>query len=205
MLYYFQQRLPILIGVVLLFLMGIAFGSAAVKTLSQAQISDLNNYLKNFYRSLPENLAGVNRHALAVRAAADNIIKLGGLVWVLGLTIIGIPLILGIIFVRGFVLGFTVGFMISQLEFNGVLVAAASLLPHNLLLVPALIIAATTAISFAISAVKTLIGTSERSIVNQFLATTIIIVFSSGLLALASLVELYITPILMRLSSSLIL
>ena len=51
MLYYFQQRLPILIGVVLLFLMGIAFGSAAVKTLSQALISDLNYYLKNFYRS----------------------------------------------------------------------------------------------------------------------------------------------------------
>ena len=81
MLYYFQQRLPILIGVVLLFLMGIAFGSAAVKTLSQAQF-DLNNYLKTSTQFTGRS-AGVNRHALAVRAAADNIIKLGGLVWVL--------------------------------------------------------------------------------------------------------------------------
>ena len=68
MLYYFQQRLPILIGVVLLFLMGIAFGSAAVNTLSPAQISDLNNYLKDFYLTLPQELAAVNRHTLAAKA-----------------------------------------------------------------------------------------------------------------------------------------
>lgn len=204
MLYYFQQRLPILIGVVLLFLMGIAFGSAAVNTLSPAQISDLNNYLKDFYLTLPQELAAVNRHTLAAKAAADNILKLSGLIWVLGLTIIGVPVILGLIFVRGFVLGFTVGFMISELHLNGVLMAAASLLPHNLFLIPALILAATTAISFAGSAVKTLIGTSHKSIVVHFLATTIIILFSSGLLAVASLVEMYITPILMQLSMHLI-
>ena len=48
-------------------------------------------------------------------------------------------------------------------------------------------------------------GTAKNNIINQFMATTIIIAAASGLLALASLVEMYITPVLMQLSRKLIL
>lgn len=205
MVYYFRQRLPILLTVAFLFLLGVAFGSIAVRTLSQAQASDLRAYLDQFFASFPQELATTNRQAVAWRGVVDNIIKISGLVWVLGMTIIGVPLIFGIVFVRGFVLGFTVGFIISEMKLDGIVVATASLLPHNILLVPALILASTTAISFAVAAVQTLMGTAKNNIINQFMATTIIITAASGLLALASLVEMYITPVLMQLSRKLIL
>lgn len=205
MVYYFRQRLPILLTVAFLFLLGVAFGSIAVRTLSQTQASDLRAYLDQFFASFPQELATTNRQAVAWRGVVDNIIKISGLVWVLGMTIIGVPLIFGIVFVRGFVLGFTVGFIISEMKLDGIVVATASLLPHNILLVPALILASTTAISFAVAAVQTLMGTAKNNIINQFMATTIIIAAVSGLLALASLVEMYITPVLMQLSRKLIL
>lgn len=205
MVYYFRQRLPILLTVAFLFLLGVAFGSIAVRTLSQTQASDLRAYLDQFFASFPQELATTNRQAVAWRGVVDNIIKISGLVWVLGMTIIGVPLIFGIVFVRGFVLGFTVGFIISEMKLDGIVVATASLLPHNILLVPALILASTTAISFAVAAVQTLMGTAKNNIINQFMATTIIITAASGLLALASLVEMYITPVLMQLSRKLIL
>ncbi|HHX02210.1 MAG TPA: stage II sporulation protein M [Firmicutes bacterium] len=205
MVYYFRQRLPILLTVAFLFLLGVAFGSIAVRTLSQTQASDLRAYLDQFFASFPQELATTNRQAVAWRGVVDNIIKISGLVWVLGMTIIGVPLIFGIVFVRGFVLGFTVGFIISEMKLDGIVVATASLLPHNILLVPALILASTTAISFAVAAVQTLMGTAKNNIINQFMATTIIIAAASGLLALASLVEMYITPVLMQLSRKLIL
>lgn len=205
MLYYFRQRLAVLAAVVLLFLMGVGFGSIAAGTLSQPQAADLREYLLKFYANLPQELAGTGRHALARRALVDNIVKISGLIWVLGMTIIGVPLVFGIVFVRGFVLGFTGGFIIAEMKLGGIVIAAASLLPHNLLLIPALIIASTAALSFAGAAVRTLIGTEHGGIVNQFLATTFIIFMTSLLLAAASLVEMYITPELMQLSRRLIM
>jgi len=188
-----------------LFLMGIAFGAIAVKTLSQTQITDLSAYLEDFFRTFPNEITHVNRPAIVLRGILDNILKISGLVWVLGLTIIGVPVILAIIFVRGFVLGFTIGFMVSDMHLSGLVVAAASVLPHNLLVIPALLLSATTAISFAISAVKTLIGISPGNILLQFLATTIIVLCTSGLLVLAAIVEMYVTPYLMQLSQGLLL
>jgi len=205
MMHYFRQRIAVLAAVTLLFLLGVAFGSIAVGTLSSAHAADLRAYLLSFYADFPQELASTNRHAAAWRGVVDNIIKISGLIWVLGMTIIGVPLILGIVFVRGFVLGFTAAFIISEMKLGGVVVAAASLLPHNLLLVPALIIVSTTAVSFAAAAARTLVGTEQRSIINQFLAATIVTLMASLLLALASLVEMYITPVLMQLSGRLIM
>ncbi|NLL88040.1 MAG: stage II sporulation protein M [Firmicutes bacterium] len=205
MVHYFKQRLPILTGVALLFLLGVSFGSIAVKTLSPGQVSDLSAYLHQFYSSFPEGLRNTNRHAAALRGVVDNIVKVSCLIWVLGMTVIGVPLIAGIVFVRGFVLGFTVGFIISEMKLNGILVAAASLLPHNLLFVPALILVSTTSLSFAVVAVQTLVGTNRSNIINQFMATTLIVVVMSVLIALAALVETYVTPVLMNLSKMLIM
>ncbi|NMB39225.1 MAG: stage II sporulation protein M [Firmicutes bacterium] len=204
MLYYFRQRLPLLTGTLILLLMGLIFGSLAVKTLSPSQVADLGSYIYSFYNSFPQELKMANRHSLAVQCIVDNIIKINGLVWVLGLTIIGAPLILGIIFMRGFVLGFTVGFIISEMSFNGIIVAIASVLPHNLLILPALIITSTTSLSFAAAAVKTLTGSSKGNILNQFIGSTLIILVSCALLAAAALVEMYITPIFIQLSHGLI-
>lgn len=204
MLYYFRQRLPLLTGTLILLLMGLIFGSLAVKTLSPSQVADLGSYIYSFYNSFPQELKMANRHSLAVQCIVDNIIKINGLVWVLGLTIIGAPLILGIIFMRGFVLGFTVGFIISEMSFNGIIVAIASVLPHNLLILPALIITSITSLSFAAAAVKTLTGSSKGNILNQFIGSTLIILVSCALLAAAALVEMYITPIFIQLSHGLI-
>lgn len=184
--------------------MGLIFGSLAVKTLSPSQVADLGSYIYSFYNSFPQELKMANRHSLAVQCIVDNIIKINGLVWVLGLTIIGAPLILGIIFMRGFVLGFTVGFIISEMSFNGIIVAIASVLPHNLLILPALIITSITSLSFAAAAVKTLTGSSKGNILNQFIGSTLIILVSCALLAAAALVEMYITPIFIQLSHGLI-
>lgn len=184
--------------------MGIIFGSIAVQTLSTTQATDLNIYLENFYSSLPQQLSSTNRQNLFFRSLLDNILKIGGLIWLLGLTMIGSPLILGIVFIRGFVIGFTIGFIIDQMLLNGVLVAMASILPHNLLLIPAIIMISTASLSFSMAAGKTLFGYSNENILNQFLATTVIAIMCCGLLILAALVEIYLTPAFIQLATRLI-
>ncbi len=199
---YLKRRIPLFIGVLILFVMGISFGSLAVQTLSEPQRADLSSYLEHFYASFPQEVAVSNRPLLARQGMIDTIIKTSGLMWLLGLTVIGAPLILGIIFLRGFVLGFTIGFIIEEFVYRGVIVAITSILPHNILVIPAILLAGGATLSFSLSATKTLIG-AEQNIYNQFLSCTFIILCSCGLLALAAFVEAYITPVFIHLTQGL--
>ncbi len=199
-MYYFRQRMPLLLGIFVLLIMGLIFGSLAVQTLSPTQSEELGTYIANFYGSFSRELKVANRQSLAINGFLDNVVKINGLVWVLGLTIIGAPLIFGVIFMRGFVLGFTVGFIVSEMNLNGIIVAIASVLPHNLLIIPALLITCTTSLSFAAAAIRTLTGSSKGNILNQFIGMTLIVLISCGILAIASAVEIYVTPIFIQLS-----
>lgn len=187
-----------------MFLTGIIFGSIAVQALSQSQSTDLKDYLYGFYQSFPQKLAFADRNRLTFQGIIDNIVHISGLIWLLGLSIIGAPLILAVIFLHGFSLGFTIGFIITEMKLDGVLVAAASILPHNILFIPALVIAGTTSVSFALVAIKILTGKKKGSILNQFIATSLIILVSCIMLTVAAVIEIHITPIFIQFASRLI-
>jgi stage II sporulation protein M len=121
----------------------------------------------------------------------------GGLIvagiYLCGLTVIGIPLIAVLLFIRGFALGFTAGFFIAQKGWPGLLVSAAALLPQNLVLLPVLIVASALAVCFATILV--------RRLFNPRLAQAIPFARYSLLMGLATLVaigggliEVFITP-----------
>lgn len=200
---YIRRRLPLYVGIIFLFIMGIVFGSLAVQALSESQRLDLSAYLSGFYDSRHSNLF-FGQQWIVGQGLIDNIVKSCGLLWLLGLTIIGAPLILIIIFLRGFVVGFTVGFFIENLFLKGIVVAIAWILPHNLMAIPAVILAGGAAFSFASTSFKTLIGWSAENIYNQFIICTIMMLLSGGLLTLGTLVEIYITPIFIDLTSGLL-
>ncbi|MGI6469013.1 MAG: stage II sporulation protein M [Syntrophomonadaceae bacterium] len=75
-------------------------------------------------------------------------------IWALGLTVIGIPLILAVVFMRGFSLGFTAGFLFQEKAAQGVLLTFISLLPQNLIYVPVLLIASVIAVDFSLYIVR---------------------------------------------------
>lgn len=57
------------------------------------------------------------------------------LLWFLGLTVIGFPLILAFVWFRGFSLGFTVSFLLHDRAGAGILITIMSILPQNLLFI----------------------------------------------------------------------
>lgn len=199
---YFYGKLPLYLALLLLFGMGAGFGALTPQKLSVLQREDLSAFLQGIYTTISEN----NRGAAAgpgffQHSVIDNVLKTAGLLFVLGLTVIGAPLILGIVFIRGFVLGFTVGFLIQETSTQGLILSAAAVLPHNLLAVPAVLIGAGGALSFAATALKTLCGLSQKRIYGQLASTGFISLCSALLLFLASLIETYFTPVLINLTS----
>lgn len=119
-------------------------------------------------------------------------------VWFLGLTVIGLPLILAVIFYRGFSLGFTVGFLVSEKAGAGWLLSIVSILPQNLVYVPFLAIWSVIAMNFTVYIVKgrksSLVPLTTAVIRYSMLMLFFLLLFLAG-----AFVEAYLSPWLLSL------
>ncbi|MBW7459858.1 stage II sporulation protein M, partial [Paenibacillus sepulcri] len=120
------------------------------------------------------------------------------LIWVLGLTVVGMPLVLALDFLKGVLVGFAVGTLVSQHEWKGLLFSLVSVAPANLIVVPALLIASVSAVSFSIYIIKNRLLGSYGSMSQSFISHT-----STGVLMIfialgAALVESFISPVLLK-------
>ena len=199
---YFLRHLPLYLALILLFVTGLGFGAVATHKLSPVQKDDLANYLSGVYASLANDSGQESSRGEAFyQSLMDNVVKTTGLLFLLGLTVIGAPLILAVVFVRGFVLGFTVGFLVQETMVQGLILSTTCILPHNLLMVPAMLVGAGGALSFSAMALKTLLGLSKDGIYAQFASTTFLCLCSGILFVLGAWIETYLTPALAQLGS----
>ncbi|MEN6459840.1 MAG: stage II sporulation protein M [Syntrophomonas sp.] len=135
----------------LIFLIGLIMGYYKVFNLEVGVKSHLANLLNNY---LSQDMPGSLDSQAIFLGAFINQAKMVFIIWLLGLTVIGFPLILAVIFYRGFSLGFTTGFLIHDRAGAGVVIIILSILPQNLIYVPFLLIWAVIGINFTIYLVK---------------------------------------------------
>lgn len=197
---YLRRRLLVYVLVITIFLMGSIFGALAVNSLAAGQRLELTGFLQAFFQGFTDGGAPA-RDLVAKQSLYTNVFKTAGLIWLLGLSVIGVPLILVILFTRGFVLGFTVGFFVKEMSYKGIFYALVSVLPHNILIIPAMIIASVAAISFAAALMKGRLGHKEIGIYHQFLGYTVLTALAILVLVVAALVEGYVTPVFIELAA----
>ena len=80
--------------------------------------------------------------------------KFIGMMGILGISIIGLPVILIVLFMKGIVIGFTVGFLVNQMGWNGFLLSFVSVLPQNFIIIPVFIMTATIAVSISLKMIR---------------------------------------------------
>jgi stage II sporulation protein M len=191
-----RDNLWLYILVLFCLVIGVVSGTMSVKLLTAEETSELGEYLASFIGGLE----GIGLDQLTVvRQSLYNNFKTIGLIWFLGLTVIGTPIILLLLFVEGFTLGFTAGFLVQSKGIQGILLAFTALTPPNILLLPGLVTAAVLGITFSIWLVKGRNELRSTGIFQQFLAYS----FSMGILSIiivaAGFLEAYCSPALMKL------
>lgn len=194
-IHFMRRNFSILLFLIVIFISGITFGSIAVKMLSYAQKNELVNYLSNFFQMLKGDIT-LQQKILAQEAIFYNL-KLILFIWILGISMIGMPVIPVLIFLRGFVLGFTVGFLVDELAVKGFIFAVASIGPHNLLAIPSLIIAGAAGITFALNLFKSRFQRVSINFVQYFFGYSTLMIILAVILIGAGLIESFLTPILM--------
>ncbi|SHH30972.1 stage II sporulation protein M [Thermosyntropha lipolytica DSM 11003] len=120
-------------------------------------------------------------------------VEIASLVWFLGLTVIGFPLILAAVFWRGFALGFTTSFLIREKAGTGVVIALLSVLPQNLVYMPVFILWAVIALNFSFY----ILAGNKRNSLPLFKGLIIYTLMFLGILlfiALGAFIEAYFVP-----------
>jgi stage II sporulation protein M len=195
---YLAQALPYYFFVSLLFVLGVIFGAVAVNALSPGQKVELLDYLQVFLRGLSRQLGEIQGPVILKESVANNL-KTAGLLWLLGATVVGVPLTLLIIFVRGFVAGFSVGFLVGEMGGKGLGLALLAIFPQNIIAVPAIVALSVSSLAFSVLIVRQRVGRFRVSLAEEFLAYTFTCLVLAACLVGASLIEAYLTPILMGL------
>lgn len=191
-----QNLLSLYIFVTVLFVMGVLFGAIIVNTLTASQKQDLLHYMGYFFQGL--NQDNIAEPRIAFQHAMGDHLKTLGLMWILGLSIVGLPLILILVFLKGLGIGFTVGFLANQLSWKGLWFAMVAVLPHNLLVVPAMIFVAVSGLQFSLLLVKNRLIQRRGTIYPQFLSYSVSVTAMAMVLVIASFFEAYVSPWLMR-------
>lgn len=184
--------------VCMFFIIGISSGAFTVRAISDTQKYQLISYMKSFFQVL--NNKPINELAVLKQSLANNL-QTSILIWLLGITVIGIPFILLLIAVRGFIIGFTVGFLAEQLGIKGIFFSMIAILPQNILIVPSILGIAVIGISFSMMVIKNKFNkthSSSHGTLRQFLLYTTIIVGILLIIILGCIIEAYVTPVFMK-------
>lgn len=132
--------------ITLIFLIGIFLGVMFVNNLEDVQKNEVITYLNTYIEVFKQSNSSDNIELLQHNIKENIILSLA--IWFIGSTIIGIPIVFGIIIFRGFCLGYaissiTIVFGVTK----GIGFTAISIMIQNILFIPAII-------SLGVSALK---------------------------------------------------
>lgn len=185
----------IIVFLVGLFLIGLIAGSIFITIISKSDQALVKEYIKEFVNKADKNK--LNYLEALKNASLSNGLFIV-IVWLLGFSIIGIPIVIFMYFSKAFILGFSLSSFILQYKFKGLLLALIYFFPHHVvnILAYTLIMIYSLKISFilinSIIKKKTI---SFKAIMNRYL---IVFAVSIGMVIVASLYECFVVPFLIK-------
>lgn len=200
---YLKANIVAYFFMILIFVIGIVVGALAVKILPDEQKAELINYLHIFFTGLSQGNEDNVSSGNMIGMAMFNNTKTVVLMWILGFTIVGIPFVLFMLFTRGFIIGFTVGFLVNEYVMRGLLFAFASVLPHNLFAIPAILVLGVSATTFSLMLVRRKTY-GKINIWYEAIRYSIVCMIMLAVMLFAALLEVYISPVFMKLAATLL-
>ncbi|MFC5403893.1 stage II sporulation protein M [Cohnella soli] len=185
-------NLYVFVGV--LVIVGAVFGGMLVHALTLEQQQEMADHLGAYLTTLkhPDQLSASDAFWGNFRFYAKWLL----LIWLLGLSVIGLPFVFALDFLKGVLVGFAVALLAQQFEWKGVWFFIAATAPQNAIVVPALMIASISAARFAYFVVRERLFRRKGQLLPPFLAHTAVTGMMLIALVVASLVEAYVSPAL---------
>ena len=171
----------------ILFVIGIFLGVFFINNVGQEPKTLITEYLNQFIEKL-KTTEDLNLVDLLKTSIGQNIILAVSL-WFFGTTIIGIPVVFGIVAYRGFCLGYTIAACISIMGISkGIIFVLILLLLQNLLVIPAILALAVSGIKLYKSIVK---DKTKENVKLEMLRHTVFSLIMLIVLIISSVIEIF--------------
>lgn len=180
--------------ILILFIIGIFSGVLFVNNLKENQFNNVSNYINTFIEKI-KGIENINTLQILKTSVLQNI-GLSLLICFFGTTVIGIPVVFGLIIYRGFCLGYTISSFISVLgTAKGLAFLLSDLLLQNIIFIPAIIAIAVSGFRLYKSIIK---DRKRENIKIEVVRHIIFSGFMTLLIVFSSLIEVFISNNLMK-------
>lgn len=184
-----HQNLKEYIIVTIILLVGIIIGVLFINYMNDSQIEEIKEYLDGFITSLKGDFY-IDKGQLLKNSLIENL-KLSISMWFIGSTVIGMPIVLGIVLYRGFCIGYTVSAAIAVMGTQkGTIFFITTILLQNIIFIPVLIALAVSGIKLYKSIMK---DKRRENIKVEIIRHTIISIILFFVLCISSLIEVYVS------------
>ena len=186
---HFYENIKAYIIVIIIFIIGIVAGVIFINNTNETQSTEIQNYITSFINSLKQDYH-IDKLELLKKSLGDNFILILTM-WFIGSTVIGLPIIFGIVLFRGFCIGYTVSSIIASLGVQkGLIFLFTTVFLQNLIFIPVIICMAVSCIRLYKSIMKDKRRENIKvEIIRHTLFSIVLIIF----LIVAALVESYIS------------
>ncbi len=186
----------IIIFLIILSVAALISGSLLVVMLDKSDKGIIVGYLNNFIKNISQNK--IEYLSVLKSSLIANIALVLG-IWLLGISVIGIPIILFLFFSQIFTLGFSLASILITYKFKGILLALIYIFPHYLILLFALLLVVSYSLVLSLKLITTIIKKKQidfKIVSNKYL---VILGVSTLLIAFCSLYETFALPNVIKL------
>ncbi len=175
--------------VTLLFMIGIFLGVLFVNNIQENPKLEIINYVKGFIEKM-KTMETLNHMELLKNSIGQNIL-LAIILWFFGTTVIGIPVVFGLIIYRGFCLGYTIAACITVVGLpQGIWLVLILLLLQNILFIPAILALAVSGFKLYKSIIK---DRNKENVKIEVVRHTIFSFIMLLILVISSVIEIFLS------------
>lgn len=174
---------------------GIISGIIFIFFISKEDKSLVKQELELLFSNIKDNK--LNYGNSLINSVSSSLVYLS-IIWILGVSIIGIPVVIFMLFLKGFVFGFSISSIIANYGFNGIILGFITQIPSNLILLIIYLLMGFYAINFSIRLFQVLFFKKEVNLSFYFKRYNEIALISLGCIVIASLAETFLIPFLVK-------
>ena len=177
-------------------LIGVISGILFIFFISKTDKLLVKDELTLFFTNLKEN--NLDYVSSLINSLSSNFLYFI-IIWILGISIIGMPIIIFMLFFKGFIFGFSISSIVSNYGFKGILIATGYHLPHNLILLILYLLISFYAINFSIRLFRILFLKENINLNHYFKRYNQVMIICLLVSILCSLLEVFLAPVLINL------
>ncbi len=189
------NKKQIITFLVVLFIVGLIAGSLFTIILNENDANMVKESINSFINNIKNNK--LNYNSALINSCTSNILSIL-LIWLLGISIIGIPIIVFLYFSKSFMLGFSISSIISIYKTKGFFIALGYVFPAHIISILVYTLLLIYALRMSLYLLKAILFRKTidfKIIIKRYLLILLICIIGS---VIASLLEVYLMPNLIK-------